>query len=193
MKGRVVLAVIAAGLALWPLAVRAWSPKWQLTFMGLSLELIGVALVAIDFWFPVVIESTTHFFHRARAATTDAFKRARDAALLRLRRGKLVTAKGAGISVAFETNAAGEVTPGGRRPTPADLVRQLPIIEARLGELEARQANDAQDLRDRLDAVTGVVEDMIRRSKDQFLRWRMVGLVVAFAGAGVLAAANLVG
>jgi hypothetical protein len=97
------------------------------------------------------------------------------------------------IGTAIETDIALPITPStGRASSLAAMTRRLYEFEERIGRVEARQDDDARALDAQLAAVRADVQDLIRRSKDQYLGWRIVGLVVALAGACFLAAANLV-
>ncbi len=67
----------------------------------------------------------------------------------------------------------------------AALVRELGELNARVDRMEVTIA-------ERHRALIESVQDMITRSKDQYLPLRVVGLVLALAGSILLAAANLV-
>jgi hypothetical protein len=72
------------------------------------------------------------------------------------------------------------------------MVRRLHEFDTRLRLVENRQEESAGELEDRFDVLTADVQEWIRRSKDQYLGWRIIGLGIALTGAGFLAAANLV-
>jgi hypothetical protein len=190
----VVLAIVGGWTLLF--AVTDWSTRAHLTVIGVTLEVIGVALVAMDFWPAWAVDAVT----RGRRWTGEhihrltGYLRARARHLaVKLRRRKTVTAQTVGINPAIETNVAGTVTPKIERgQSLAAMVRQLHEFDARLKAVEARQEDDAREVDDRLDALAADVQEWIRRSKDQYLGWRIIGLVVALTGAGFLAAANLV-
>ena len=84
----------------------------------------------------------------------------------------------------MQITTQGEATPG-KGKSNAALVRELGELNARMGRLEERvEKNHA--------SVIAEVQERIRRSKDQYLGWRIVGLVVALCGTVLLAVANLV-
>jgi hypothetical protein len=195
LAGALVLAVLLA----WPWLITSWSTRAHLTVVGLTLELTGLALVAVDFWWPWLVPHVQRLGRDAAKRTAAAVARAserlrRTAERMRGRRtvrAPAAHAGAAGLNMALETNVAGKVTPG-KAPSTAELVRRLHETEGRLRAVEERQDRETRELRAELAAVTEVVRDMIRRSKDEYLGWRIVGLAIGVAGAGCLAASNLV-
>jgi hypothetical protein len=168
------------------LALFGWSTSAQLTLVGGTLEVVGLALVAVDFWWPWLTRASV----RLRQRAAGALERARDAALRVIRRSKSV-AGSAKLSMTGEVNAAGTVTPA-KAPSLAEMTRRLYEFERRVAEVESRQERTAQELRAELDKVMAAVQELIRRSKDEYLGWRIVGLSIALVGAICLSAANLV-
>jgi hypothetical protein len=168
-----------------------WSNQAQLTIVGGTLEVVGLAMVSVDFWWPWLRESGSRLGRRVRLRAAKALERARLAAMRLLRRRRTAMGETGGLEMALETDVAGKVTPS-KAPSLAAMVRQLYVMEERLGAVESRQESDSREIRERLDAMTEAVQEMIRRSKDEYLGWRVFGLAVALSGAVVLSAANLV-
>lgn len=66
---------------------------------------------------------------------------------------------------------------------------RITTIEGENARAHERLGNEIVEREERLRAE---VQEWIARSKDQYLPWRIVGLVVALSGTVLLAAANLV-
>jgi hypothetical protein len=159
--------------------------RTPLTVSGLVLDVLGIALVSMDFWWPWFTKLWSRVRRRAIERTTRVLERARLAAerlVLRLRGRKLVSAQ-FHLPLESEITASGEVAfQKGKSNT--QLVRELGELNARVARLEATVEENRE-------AVISGVQEMIRRSKDQYLGARIVGLAFALAGSVLLALANL--
>jgi hypothetical protein len=191
----VALAIVATlGIVL---ALTEWSTRADLTIIGVTLEIGGVLLVSMDFWFEWAVAFLRRGRHwsreRGRRAVAVAKARAR-ALWTRLRRRRTVAADArVELRDAAVANATDSIaTKVEKGESLAAMTRRLYEFEDRIGRVEARQEADARALDAQLAAVRADVQDLIRRSKDQYLGWRIVGLAVALVGACFLAAANLV-
>jgi hypothetical protein len=168
-----------------------WSKRTNLTITGAALELAGITLVAMDFWRPFIatLGVRIRVLGRRRGDPARRFLR-RFANFLRLRRVVTVPS-GARLPSTTSASATSEATPV-IAPSTAELTRTINQLIARVGELERRHEAGVHETRQRIDAMVGDVQDMIRRSKDEYLGYRVVGLVIALGGAVVLASANIV-
>jgi len=157
-----------------------WTERAHLTVVGGTLELIGIALVAMDFWRPWL---------------TRAGRRARQGLRRWLDRVWLYVNQ-LGGRYAFELSDDG-VTPGAMDSLERDLRisgaspdvgRTLNEHADRISQLERHVG----DLDERLRSVLSTVDQILDQDRMRFSGWRVLGLAIAFSGTVVLAAANLV-
>ncbi|MGH3030106.1 MAG: hypothetical protein ACRDNE_04965 [Gaiellaceae bacterium] len=186
--GAVALGVVAIALVV--LLATSDATRTQLTVIGGTLEAIGIGLVALDFWAPA-------------AARGLRWLRAWDVGA-RLRRvmdwlaGRKRTRVSASFTMPWES--AGAITSKLTSPrvtTFDDVSDRLQAITDRITTIEGENARAhgrlGNEMVEREERLRADVQEWIARSKDQYLPWRIVGLVVALSGTVVLAAANLAG
>jgi hypothetical protein len=165
----------------------SWSTQAQLTIAGSALEVIGVALVSMDFWWPWFTETLERVKRGAGERASAALRHARRAwewlVRVALRR-KPPAARVSQVAMEVLIKNEGDATKE-RGKSNAALVRELGELNARVDRVEVGMA-------ERHRALIESVQEMIRRSKDQYLGLRVVGLALALAGSILLAAANLV-
>ena len=71
---------VAAVAVRWTFAATTWSTQVELTVVGLALEICGIALLALDFWWPLLRRA------RARLRIRDRARRAQSLAHNRIAR-----------------------------------------------------------------------------------------------------------
>jgi hypothetical protein len=164
--------------------------RTQLTVVGATLEVIGIGLVALDFWAPAAARGlgwlkAWDFQARLRSVVDWLTRRKR-------------TQVSAGVATSWE--AAGALTPkltGPRVTTFDEVSERLQAITDRITTIEGANARAhdkiVNEMAEREEQLRADVQEWIARSKDQYLPWRIAGLVVALSGTVVLAAANLAG
>ena len=157
-----------------------WTQRAHLTVVGGTLELIGIALVAMDFWLPWLTRAGRRARHGLRRWLDDVW----------------LYVHQLGGRYAFEVSDDA-VTPGamdslerqirigGASP---DVEEALNEYADRIGELE----RGVDDLGKRLRSVLSTVDQILDQDRTRFSGWRVLGLGIAFSGTVVLAAANLV-
>ena len=157
-----------------------WTQRAHLTLVGGTLELIGIALVAMDFWRPWLTRAGRRGQHR--------FRQWLDAVWLYVHE--------LGGRYAFELSDDA-LTPGAIDT----LEREIRIagasrtVETALNEQAHRiiqLEREVVDLRERLCGVLSTVDEILDQDRMRFSGWRVLGLAIAFSGTVVLAAANLV-
>ena len=62
----------------------------------------------------------------------------------------------------------------------------------RLEALEEHQRTVFTELQERIDKIGDVVDKIVEQDRMRYIGWRVLGLIVAFAGTLLLTAANLV-
>jgi hypothetical protein len=197
MSWRHLIAGAAATLGLVALAFSVLlattdSTRTQLTIIGATLEAVGIGLVALDFWAPAAARGVkwVRSWH-IRAGLRRLFTRIVDW-LTRTKRGRVSS------TFTMPWESAGATTPkltSTRVTSFKDVNDRLQAITDRITTIEGENARAHEKLGDQMvereKRLRADVQELIRRSKDQYLRWRIVGLVVALSGTVVLAAANL--
>lgn len=182
-------ALVVAIFLRWLFHATDWGMRAHLTIVGALLEVAGVALLSIDFWWPPLARISSTASRRLVREARAGVHQLRTAARLFRRRTPATATGSARLGTAVEIDTAGEVTSAGGGQ---QVIRRLYELERRMGEVESRQESAAHELDSRLEALTREVEEMIERSKDRYLGLRVIGLAIAFAGAVLLSAANLV-
>lgn len=173
-----------------------WSAHVWLTLIGACLEVVGIALVALDFWLPWVRRR----LRLLRLSLASRLIQARD--LYRRLAPEwlggdrtIVHQIGTATEIDVAMSVTGKVT-SRRVETFADVNERLQAITNRITTIEQNNATEHESIRGdiaRNDAsLRRSVSEAITRSRDQYLPWRVLGLGVALCGAVVLAAANLV-
>jgi hypothetical protein len=147
-------------------------------------------LASLDFWWPSLRKGWSRFNRAARERARETTEYLRELVDQILRKPKSVTAS-AGLPVEGTITPTGEVTLERQKSLASMVVRRLYEVEARLKAVEEQREEGAKLLETRLRLLLDDVQEMIRRSKDQYLGARIVGLAFAFAGSVVLAMANL--
>jgi hypothetical protein len=164
--------------------------RTQLTVIGATLEAVGIGLVALDFWAP----AAAHGLKRLRVwDIRTRLRRAIDWLM-----GRKRTRVSASFTMPWES--AGAITPKLTSPrvtTFEEVSARLQAITDRITTIEVENARAHERLGNQIvereERLRSDVQEWIARSKDQYLPWRIVGLVVALSGTVVLAAANLAG
>lgn len=186
MSGLPVVGLVAAGFLV--VLATTDAARTQLTIIGATLEALGIALVALDFWAPAGARAL-RWLGRANV-------RARLRHIIDLLMGRRRHWVSAGAAMPVES--AGAVTPQLTSPPVSsfeEVSARLQAITDRITTIEGenmrahgRLSNEIGEREQRLRAE---IQDWIARSKDQYLPWRIIGLVVALSGTVALAAANL--
>ncbi len=168
----------------WTFDATDWSRRTHLTLVGATLELIGVALVAMDFWRPWLTQAG----RRARKRL-DAALHGIHVYLESLRGRNTRGVEDDGIS----PEAVDEIIRERRRTTNYTPVRKALVEHGlRLEALEEHQRTGFTELQERIDKIGDVVDKIIEQDRMRYIGWRVLGLIVAFAGTLLLTAANLV-
>lgn len=187
VRGIATVALVAVGFLV--LLATTDATRTQLTIVGAALEAVGIGLVALDFWAPAAdrgLRRITSWNIRRRLRTViDWFAR---------RKRHAVSA-----SLTMPWESAGAITPQLTSPpvTSFEAVSaRLQAITDRITTIEGENARAHERLGNQMvereERLRAEVQEWIARSKDQYLPWRIIGLVVALGGTAVLATANLV-
>jgi hypothetical protein len=188
LGGALTLGLVALGFVV--LLATSDATRTQLTVVGATLEAVGIGLVALDFWAPAAARGLrwlSAWDLRARLLSVVDW-------LMRRKRSRV------SASFTMPWESAGAITPkltSSRVATFEEVSDRLQAITDRITTIELENAQAHETLGDQLvereERLRADVQEWIARSKDQYLPWRIVGLVVALSGTVVLAAANLAG
>jgi hypothetical protein len=185
-----VVTLLLVVVALVVLLAASDATRTQLTIIGATLEAVGIGLVALDFWAPAVARGLRWL----RAWDVGARLRGVVDWVI----GKERTRVSASFTMPWES--AGAITPKLTSPRVAtfdEVSDRLQAITDRITTIEGENARAHERLGNEMvvreERLRAEVQGWIARSKDQYLPWRIVGLVVALSGTVVLAAANLAG
>ena len=187
VRGIATVGLVAVGALVLLAATDA--TRTQLTIVGAAFEAVGIGLVALDFWAPAADRGLR------RIRSWDV--RARLQRVIDWFAGRQRHAVSASLTMPWES--AGAITPKLTSPRVTsfeDVSARLQAITDRITTIEGENARAHErlgnEIVEREERLRAEVQEWIARSKDQYLPWRIVGLVVALSGTVLLAAANLV-
>ena len=175
------------------LASTSCRPAVVVTIIGLTLETVGILLLALDFWWPPILRG---FAWLTRWGVRTRLRELVSGLIARLtgRRGSIVVST---WTLPFETQASG--FPPTERYADVrsfeDVERRLQDLAQRISDLGVETAAKHERLRrgiNELDkSLRDDVREWIRQSKDQYLVFRIAGLFIALSGTVVLGVGNL--
>jgi hypothetical protein len=188
VDGAAALGLVVIGFVV--LLATSDATRTQLTVIGATLEAIGIGLVALDFWAPAAARGLRWL------SAWDV--RARLRRVVDWLAGRKRTPVSASLTMPWESAGAITRKLTSPRVTTFDAVSdRLQAITDRITTIEGENARAHErlgnEIVEREERLRADVQEWIARSKDQYLPWRIVGLVVALSGTIVLAAANLAG
>ena len=176
------------------LANTAWRPIVGVTIIGLTLEVLGILLLALDFWWPLVLRGLDWLTRWGIRTRLNELPSRVVAVFTRRPVWARVSAR---ATMPFETVAGGFPPTEGYEDVRSfdEVNRRLRDLVQRLSSHEAESAAKHERLRrviSELDrTLRADVQESIRRSKDQYLLFRIAGLFIALAGTVVLGVGNL--